>query len=81
MEGVVLCWSEVLEDYIAFQCDDVDPTKIPSGFVPYSIAELWHLFGPNKPDLSDATIRKLHQAKITDAIIVDSYPGGEETSE
>jgi len=44
-EGSVLPWSNVLQDLVAFQHNDVDPVPIPAAFVPYSDDEAWHLFG------------------------------------
>ena len=73
-EGYVLCWSEVLDDYVAFHRDDVDPSTIPVGFVPYSEAELLQLFREGEPDFSWAGLRLVHQAKKTGATSTDVSP-------
>lgn len=73
-EGVVLCHSELLNDFIAFHCDDVDPATIPAGFVSYSDRELRELFGPNKPAMSANALRRIHAAKKTGANIISNQP-------
>ena len=74
VDGCVLLWSEVIADFIGVYETDADHDKIPPGFVPYSNQELWHLFGPDKPDLSLRSIRLLHSAKVLGMNITDSYP-------
>ena len=64
-EGYVLCRSEVLDDDIAFHRDDVDSTTIPSGFVPYSSAELLKLFPPEQAIISIKALKTIHAAKKT----------------
>lgn len=71
--GYVLCWAESFNDYVAFYRDDVDPTDIPPGFVPYSDSEFRLLFGPG-PDLSPRTLNLIHAAKKTGAQVTDVYP-------
>lgn len=61
--GYVLCWSEVLEDFIAFHREDVDPATIPPGFVAYSLTELTYLFREDREPLSVNALRLVHQAK------------------
>ena len=79
-DGVVLLWSTVLEDFIAFYKTEADRKKIPPGFVPYSDKELRHLFGPDKPDLSESTNHLMHRAKVLGTNITDSYPEDVKTS-
>ena len=73
-EGYVLCWSEVLDDYVAFHRDDVDPSTIPVGFVPYSEGELVQLFREDEPDFSLPALRLIHSAKKTGARVTDVSP-------
>jgi len=61
VEGYVLLWSTVLQDLVAFYRDEVDQSKIPPGFVPYSLAELTELFGKGK--CSSDRLRVIHEAK------------------
>lgn len=72
VEGVVLVHSGLLDDFIAFHRDDVDPATIPAGFVPYSEHELQELFGPDKPDISPDTLKRIHAAKKTGANITSN---------
>ena len=72
--GYVLCWAESFIDYVAFHRDDVDPTDIPPGFVPYSESELSLLFGPERPDLTTHTLKLIHAAKKSGARVSDVYP-------
>jgi hypothetical protein len=44
-EGVCLVWATTAGDCVAFYRSEADLPKIPPGFVPYSDAELLHLFG------------------------------------
>jgi hypothetical protein len=71
-EGYVLLWSTILQDLVAFYRDDEAKSKIPSGFVPYSDAELKELFGDNKPLLYEPTLRLIHEAKKCGGCIVGS---------
>ncbi len=72
LEGYVLLWSKVLEDFIAFHRDDVDPeVEIPPGFVPYSENELSVLFGKGSPDESENTLRLIHSAKKSGAVVTE----------
>ena len=71
LEGYVLLWSKVLEDFIAFHRDDIDPSTIPHGFVPYSENELSVLFEKGSPDESDNTLRSIHSAKKSGAVVTD----------
>ncbi len=67
--GYVLCWSEALEDFIAFHREDIDSTTIPPGFVAYSLTELTHLFREDGQPLSVNALLLVHQAKKFGAII------------
>ena len=69
-EGYVLLWSTVLQDLIAFYRDDEAKSKIPTGFVPYSEAELEELYGDGKPPLSKSTLRLIHEAKKCGGCVV-----------
>jgi len=72
LEGYVLLWSKVLEDFVAFHRDDIDPKMgIPPGFVPYSENELTVLFGKGSPDESENTLRLIHSAKKSGAVVTD----------
>ena len=68
-KGCVLLWSEVLNDYIGVYATYEDRDKIPPDFVSYSSAELWHVFGEGKPDVTESTIRLLHKAKTLGATL------------
>ena len=72
-EGHVLCWSEVVKDYIAFCADDTVLSKIPSDFVPYFLHELSLLFPDNGTQLSVNTLKRVHAAKTTGAEVKDKY--------
>ncbi len=74
--GYVLCWSEALEDFIAFHREDVDPTTIPPGFVAYSLTELTHLFREDGQPLSVNALRLVLQAKKYGARVTGNYPNG-----
>ncbi|MCH8064118.1 MAG: hypothetical protein IH861_16640 [Chloroflexi bacterium] len=67
--GYALFWSDVVEDFIAFYGDEKYLAHIPPGFVPYSVQELWHLFGKEEDFLSNEAFRLIHKAKKTGAII------------
>ena len=75
-EGYVLLWCEVLRDLVAFHRNDVDPTTIPAGFVPYSDDELRHLFGEDGAQPSPDGLRLIHAAKKTGAIITNRRKEG-----
>ena len=68
-EGYVLLWCEVLRDLVAFHRNDVDPTTIPSGFVPYSEEELCYLFPEDGHAMSENALRLIHKAKTMGARI------------
>ena len=78
-EGISLTWSDVLQDFVAFCRSEEDREKIPPGFVPYSDAELFHLFGPAQPEISTSMLRLMHAAKKAGARITgvepDTAPG------
>ena len=78
-EGVCLVWARALGDFVAFYRSEADLPKIPPGFVPYSDAELLHLFGQGQPVVSLSTLRLIHAAKKTGARITgvepDTAPG------
>ena len=74
--GYVLCWSEVLEDFIAFHREDVNPANISPGFVAYSLTELTHLFREDGEPLSVNALRLVHQAKKYGARVNGSCPDG-----
>ena len=63
VEGCVLLWSTVLNDLVAFYRDEDARSKIPPGFVPYSVGELQELFGGGKQSPSQHTLRLIHEAK------------------
>ena len=71
-EGFVLLWGHVLEDFVAFYRDEEARSKIPPGFVPYSEAELWELFGEGKSQPSQQTLRLIHEAKKQGGRVVDN---------
>ena len=75
-EGYVLLWSNVLQDLVAFHCNDVDPVTIPTGFVPYSDNEFRHLFGKDGDQPSLNGLSLIHAAKKTGAIITNSRKEG-----
>ena len=77
-DGYVLLWSNVLQDLVAFHCNDVDPVTIPTGFVPYSDNEFRHLFGRDGDQPSLNGLRLIHAAKKTGAIITNSGKQGSE---
>lgn len=60
-EGICICWCEALQDTIAFILDASVPA--PAGLVAYTSAELYELFGPGRPDLSPATLQRIHALK------------------
>ena len=72
--GCVLVWSPLLEDLIAFYRTREDLPKVPPGFVPYSEAELRHLFGwvVDAPSLDQ--LKLVHQAKKLGARVIGSEP-------
>ena len=70
-EGFVLCYSQVLNDYVAFCRDEIDVKAIPAGFVPYSDSELRQLFGPDKPDLKSLSL--IHHAKKNGLKVTGNY--------
>ena len=76
-DGVCLAYCKVLDDFVAFYATEADKAKIPPGFVPYSDAELWELYGPDKPDLSADALRLIHAAKKTGAIVTRNMPDDE----
>ena len=69
--GYVLVYCEILDDLVAFYDTEADRAKIPPGFVPYSDAELQHLFGDDKPDMSVNDLKRIHAAKKAGANVVD----------
>ena len=71
-EGYVLLWCTALDDLVAFHRSDVDPSKIPAGFVPYSDEELWHLFSEGGAQPSAHALRLIHAAKQAGAVITSS---------
>jgi hypothetical protein len=73
-EGYVLCFSPVLDDYVAFHRDDVNPDSILSVFVPYSDRELRELFGDGKPDWSPKDLRSIHAWKKAGATVTGNEP-------
>ena len=68
-EGMCLTWCELVKDYVAFYLTEGDRAKVPPGFVPYSDAELWMLFGPERVVWSPKALWRIHAAKKTDADI------------
>ena len=72
--GYVLCWSEVLEDFISIHREDVNPATISPGFVQYSLTELTHLFRVDGEPLSVNALRLVHAAKKSGARIAGNYP-------
>ena len=73
-KGCVLCWSKVLDDYVAFHRDDVDTGTIPVGFVPYSERELVQLFREGEPEFSVEALRLIHSVKKSGARVTDVSP-------
>ena len=73
-EGYVLCKVNLLEDFVAFHRDDVDPATIPPGFVRYSATELMHLFSEDKADFSVEDLRHIHEAKRPGARVTENRP-------
>ena len=65
-DGCVLLWSTVLNDTIAFYRDD--KSKIPPGFVPYSLEELNELFGGGVK-IRHERLRFIHEAKKMGAVM------------
>ena len=74
--GYVLCWSDVLEDFIAFHREDVNPATIPPGFVAYSLTELTHLFQEDGEPLSVNALRLVHLPKKYGARVNGNCPDG-----
>ena len=60
-EGCVLMWSNALHDYLGIYRAEVDRSKVPVGFVPYSEEELLSLWFGGAPSLS--LLRQVHEAK------------------
>lgn len=73
-EGFVLLWSHALRDFVAFYQDEETRSKIPPGFVPYSKAELWELFGEGKRQPSQQTLRLIHEAKKLGGVLLMMRP-------
>lgn len=71
-DGYVLLWSTALEDFLAFHDSTQDLQQIPPGFVPYSIQELWKLFGNGNDYMSATALRRIHAAKRSGANVVDA---------
>lgn len=71
LEGHVLLWSTVLEDFVAFYRTADDVSKIPPGFVSYSTSELWKLFGERNDSMSAKTLKRINEAKKAGAVVVD----------
>lgn len=80
-EGYVLCWSEVVQDFVAFHRDDVEPGIIPVDFVPYSLIELTHLFREDGVPLSVNALRLAHEAKKAGARVTGNYPDRNQEAE
>jgi hypothetical protein len=70
VEGYILLWSTVLQDLIAFYRGEADKSKIPPGFVPYSLRELKELFGKGSK-VSKNELRLIHEAKRQGGVIKD----------
>ena len=68
--GVVLLWSRVLKDFVAFYATDADRAKVPPGFVAYSDKELRILFTEDVPPRS---LRRIHEAKRSGADITGAW--------
>ena len=73
-EGISLTWSDVLQDFVAFYRSEADREKVPPGFVPYSDAELLHLFGPEQLEISTSALHLIHAAKKAGALITSVKP-------
>ena len=58
--GYTLCWSNTLNDLVAFHSDNYDASMIPPGFVRYTISELRELFSGAE---SEPTLRRTHLAR------------------
>jgi hypothetical protein len=72
-EGYILLWSTVLQDLIAFYKNETFKAKIPAGFVPYRLSELFELFG-SKKHLSVSKLRLIHEAKKQGAKVESDKP-------
>jgi len=70
-EGVSIFWSELHREIVAFVQDESYLSQIPCcGIVGYTEDELWHLYGPNKPALSERDLRLIHQTKRKGGCII-----------
>ena len=70
--GYVLCYADLLDDYVVFHGDDVDVSRLPSKYIRYSESELMLLFGADKPDISIALV---HQAEKLGMRVRSIQPG------
>jgi hypothetical protein len=68
-DGLVLLWSTVLADTVAFVRADADGANVPGGFTIYTLFELTSLFG-GEP-LSEYSLRLIHQVKKHGGRIID----------
>jgi|TARA_B100002003_G_C13774740_1_gene384079 hypothetical protein len=71
-EGFVLCWSEAVEDFVAFYSGEKNRQSVPPGFVPYSLEELSKLFAEGEEPLSPNGLRLVHQAKKMGGRVIDA---------
>ena len=70
-QGVVLLWSRVLEDLIAFVRDGYDTSLVPAGFTIYTESELATLFPDDAPVTS---LRLIHEAKRSGGKVIGNEP-------
>ena len=68
--GVVLLWSRILKDFVAFYGTEADKAKVPAGFIPYSDRELTTLFAG---DVSPEVLRRVHEAKHSGANVIGAW--------
>lgn len=61
--GLILLWSDTLQDNVAFVRSEADLPKVPPGFTPYLDSELKELFPQGKPSPTPGHLRFVHAAK------------------
>ncbi len=61
--GVLLLWSDTLQDTVAFVRSEAELSCVPAGFVPYLDSELRELFPQGKPPPTPGHLRLVHEAK------------------
>lgn len=66
-QSVCLCWSELLQDYVAFCRTEVHFPNVPPGFVCYSLNELEY-----NQDMTPESFVAIHRAKKLGMKITDN---------